>query len=118
MADINLKLKSELKSLISKLEIALTKFKERKLKDKVRGKRMGYGAYIMNDEINIKEKEIKSAHIRSIQVKKEIEKIKRKLESAYDVQSITEIENDIKDKEATLSKIEDNNQQMKKVGDN
>ncbi len=58
----------------------------------------------------MKEKEIKSASNRSVQIKKEIEKIKRKLETAYDVGAITELENDIKNKEAILFKLDDTNQ--------
>ena len=49
-------------------------------------------------------------------MKKQIEKIKRTLETTYDIGAITEIENDIKNKEALLSKLEDQNQQIKKVG--
>lgn len=40
-------------------------------------------------------------------MKKEIAKIKRKLETAYDLASITDVENDIKNKESILSRLED-----------
>jgi hypothetical protein len=40
-------------------------------------------------------------------VKKEIEKIKRHLDTAYDIDNITELENEIKNKEQLLAKLED-----------
>jgi hypothetical protein len=42
-----------------------------------------------------------------LHVKKEIAIIKRKLDTAYDLSAITDLENDIKNKEAILSKLED-----------
>ncbi len=49
-------------------------------------------------------------------MKREIEKVKRKLESNFDIGSITELENEIKSKEMLLAKLEDQNTQIKKVG--
>lgn len=45
--------------------------------------------------------------MRAFNVKKEIQKIKRQLETNYDLASITELENEIKSKEMTLAKLED-----------
>jgi hypothetical protein len=59
---------------------------------------------------------MRSAQMRSNHIKKELEKIKRRLETAYDIANITEMENDIKNKEAILAKLDDQNQQFKKVG--
>lgn len=48
-------------------------------------------------------------------VKKEIQKLKRKLETNVDLHAITELENEIRSKEQALNKLEDANQQIKKV---
>ncbi len=49
-------------------------------------------------------------------MKKEIAKTKRKLETNFDLAAITDLENDIKSKEALLNRLEDQNNQFKKVG--
>lgn len=49
-------------------------------------------------------------------MKKEIGKIKRKLETNFDMDAIIELENEIKSKESMLLKLEDQNNQFKKVG--
>lgn len=49
-------------------------------------------------------------------VKKEISKLKRKLETNIDISTITELENEIKNKKTLLDKLEDQNNQIKKVG--
>eukprot|EP00347_Sterkiella_histriomuscorum_P001895 403370257 len=118
MRDINFKLKEELSSLIERLEIALNKFKDRKEKDK---QRYGINPQYQNqsqlpDDLLQKEKELRNAHSRSTNVKKEILKIRRKLETNVDINLITELENEIKNKEQLLAKLEDQNNQIKKVG--
>ena len=62
MHDINSKLKDELQLLIEKLEQSLSKFKERKEKDKHRYANQGYyGSVMVPGDLALKEKELKSA---------------------------------------------------------
>lgn len=61
MSDINQKLKDELSQLIDRLEIALTKFKDRKLKDKQRFGINPQNPSMMPDDLLQKEKELKYA---------------------------------------------------------
>jgi len=42
--------------------------------------------------------------------------LKRKLETNIDINTITELENEIKNKKLLLDKLEDQNNQIKKVG--
>ena len=51
-------------------------------------------------------------------MKKEILKIKRKLDTNVDLHAITELENEIRSKEQALAKMEDSTFQIKKVGFN
>jgi len=47
----------------------------------------------------MKERELKNAQTRAFNVKKEIQRIKRQLDTNYDLAAITELENEIKSKE-------------------
>mmetsp|Transcript_31730 Transcript_31730/g.23506 ORF Transcript_31730/g.23506 Transcript_31730/m.23506 type:complete len:97 (+) Transcript_31730:91-381(+) len=72
----------------------------------------------IDEGVESKAKELKSAQTRSMMIKKEITQLKRKLETAFDVGSITDLENSIRDKEKQVQRIEDQNSQYKKVGVN
>jgi hypothetical protein len=104
MQEINMKLYVEMTQLIERLEGALNKFKDRKEKDKQRNY---MGVSNVPDDLASKEKELKSATIRTQNIKKEILKLKRKLDTGYDLTNITELENEIKEKESHLVKLED-----------
>lgn len=54
-----------------------------------------------------KEKELKSAHNRAFNVKREIAQVKRKLDTNFDISAITDLENEIKSKEQILARLED-----------
>jgi len=117
LEDINKKLMGELNQMIIKLESAINKFLDRKEQDRISFANHGYYGNVSED-LKVKEKELKSAQQRAINVKKEILRIKRQLETAIDIDTITAMENDIKNKEMVLQKLEDQNESMKKVGKN
>ena len=104
--------------MIERLESALIKFKDRKENDKLRVgvvSKVTVGQYFKNtgaskelsEDLIQKEKDLKGALNRAINVRKEIAQTKRKLETNFDLDAITHLENDIKNKETILVKLED-----------
>lgn len=65
-----------------------------------------------------KERELKAVQGRAAAVKKEIGRVRQVLEQQYDVAGVTELENDIRSKEALLAGLQESIVQMKKVGAN
>ncbi len=79
--------------LVERLEQAVNKFRDRR--DKMRQP----NGSMINGELAQKEADLKSAQLRAIQVKRDIVKVKRQLEGAFDLGQITNMENEIKNKE-------------------
>ena len=94
--------------LIERLEAAFYRFKERRESEKHRfGHFNPTNLETVPEDLQTKDKELKSASIRSNQIKKDILKVKRMLDGAYDIGAITELENEIKNKEVVLARFED-----------
>ena len=51
-------------------------------------------------------------------VKKEVQRLRQVLEQQYDVAGVTELENDIRNKQAQISTYQESITQIKKVGEN
>lgn len=65
-----------------------------------------------------KDKELRAAQLRAAGVKKEVQRLRQVLEQQFDVAGVTELENDIRSKQAQISTYQESITQIKKVGEN
>jgi hypothetical protein len=99
----------DLDHLLEKLDQNLHKFKSRKQLDKSRAMTGHYGikskvaeSDLMDEtasiskELLVADKDAKMTEIKNKNLKNEIMRIKKRLETAFDLETITKIENDIK----------------------
>ena len=72
----------------------------------------------ISKELLVADKEAKLTEIKNKNLKNEIMKIKKRLETAFDLETITKIENDIKVCEDQIAQLDDQREQIMKVSKN
>ena len=72
----------------------------------------------ISKELIVADKEAKLTEIKNKNLKNEIMKIKKRLETAFDLETITKIENDIKVCEDQIAQLDDQREQIMKVSKN
>ena len=99
---------SELSIMIEKLDDAVKRFKERKVNDRHNTATVSqYYGGSNNEDLNQRDRELRMGAQKANNLKKEIARIKRQLDTAVDLKYITELEDEIKSKEMTIKKLED-----------
>jgi len=95
MLQINEKLKAELSDVISKMENQMNKFQEKRVQKLQEDRET-------NEVLNLKNNKIKKGQNKFQHLKKEIADMWNQLEHSYNIEMITNMENDLKDKSNLL----------------
>lgn len=72
----------------------------------------------ISKELIVADKEAKMTEIKNKNMKNEIMRIKKRLETAFDLETITKLENDIKVCEEQILELNDQTEQILKVSKN
>ena len=74
-----------------------------------------FGQYSNDPEILSKEKELKESQNKILMYKKDIEKMRRQLEESYNIQKITQLEDEQKNKKRILQQLIEENKALTKI---
>jgi len=109
----NEKLKAELAMLTNKLEVFIEKSRKRKHKQMFGV--AGHDLSQKDEQILIKEGELRQAQAKTQYYKWEIENMRRQLEGSYNIQKIVALEDEQKNKERILKALQDESETLLKV---
>ena len=101
MSAVNEKLKTELSELVDMLETQLQKIQTKKEEEFNNYRNKGE----KSEEVKSKDKELRKGQKNALSLKKEIIHFKRQLETTYDMEKITNLEDEKKNKERIVQEL-------------